>query len=214
MSPTIYTELTQHCTKDEVYEWMADVFSNIIRLHIPVDTEMGFDEMVLEIEKRFKLVYGPISYVGRSGQRVTTTDKIRIAPIPIMLLDKIADAWLSIDVGKISNFGVLAVQNRVDKHSSPWKKSTPKTNGETELTGLYVSYGGRELAAELIDRNGSIASQLNISRNILSSPTPTRVDDLLDREKFPLGNARPPQIVQHMFSCSGFRVVYAPEELQ
>lgn len=212
-SPTIYKEITEYLTDDEVYRWMAEVFSDRMRLHIPVDTEKGFDEMVLEIEKNFKLVYGPVTYRGRSGELVTTTDNVRIAELPIMLLDKIADAWLSVDVGKLSNFGVMAARNRIDKYSSPWKKSTPKTNGETEMTGLYVSYGGRELAAELIDRNSSITSQLNISRTILSHDTPSRIDDVLDRGKFPLGDARPIQMTQHMFSCAGFRIVYEPETL-
>ena len=69
------------------------------------------------------------------------------------------------------------------------------------------------MAAELIDRNGSITSQLNISRAILNDPHPTRIKDALDREKFPLGSARPIQMTQHMMSCSGFRIVYEPEEL-
>ncbi len=224
VSPTIHKELVDYCTEDEVYEWMAQVFSSQNYLHMPTESESillgtpfeeerSYDEMVLEIEKNFKLVYGPVTYRSNGGEVVTTRDKVRIAPLPIMLLDKIADSWLSVDVGKLSNFGVLASQNSVDKYSSPWKKRSPKTNGETELSGLYISYGGRELAAELIDRNGSITSQLNISRAILNDPHPTRIKDALDREKFPLGSARPIQMTKHMMSCGGFRIVYEPEEL-
>ena len=224
VSPTIHKELTDYCTEDEVYEWMAEVFSSQNYLHMPTESESillgtpfeeerSYDEMVLEIEKNFKLIYGPVTYRSNGGEMVTTRDKIRIAPLPMLLLDKIADSWLSVDVGKLSNFGVLASQNSVDKYSSPWKKRSPKTNGETELSGLYISYGGRELAAELIDRNGSITSQLNISRAILNDPHPTRIKDALDREKFPLGSARPIQMTQHMMSCAGFRIVYQPEEL-
>lgn len=225
VSPTIQKELTEYCTEEEVYEWMSHVLSSHNHLHMPVEAksqllgtpeeeDIGFDKMVLEIEKNFNLVYGPVRYVAVDGTPVVTRDKVRIAPLPMMLLDKIADSWLSVDVGKLSNFGVLASQNSVDKYSSPWKKRAPKTNGETELSGLYVSYGGRELAAELIDRNASIISQLNISRNILNSENPTRIEDALDREKFPLGTARPIQMTQHMMSCAGFRIVYEPEELK
>jgi hypothetical protein len=212
VSPRSYKEYTEVLTDTERLEWMANIINDKIYLYIPIESEKMLDEMVLEIEKNFKLVYGPVSYVGRSGQRVTTRDKFRIAPLYMMLLDKIADAWLSVDIGKHNNFGLLAAMNKADKHSTPWKKTSPRLFGETE-SQLYCSYGGREMIAELLDRSGSVASQKEVSKTILNARDPINIDEVIDREKLPLGNARPIQISQHLFNCAGFSIVYSDEKV-
>lgn len=206
-----YVEYTEALTEEERYQWIQLVINDKPYLYIPIDTETMLDEMVVTIEKEFKLVYGPVSYVGRDGERVVTENKFRIAPLNIMLLDKIADAWLSVDIGKHSNFGILAAMNRMDKHSTPWRRTPPRLFGETEAQ-LYCCYGGREMIAELLDRSGNIASQKEIARNLLHAERPTNIDNIIDREKIPLGNARPIQIARHLFACAGFEVVYGEEE--
>lgn len=206
-----YQEFTQNLNEEEQQHWMMLYINEPPYLYIPVDSEKLLDEVVVEIEKNFKLVYGPVSYVGRSGQRVVTKNKFRIAPLYMMLLDKIADAWLSVDIGKHSNFGILAAMNRMDKHSTPWRRTPPRLFGETE-SQLYCCYGGREMIAELLDRSGNITSQKEIAKKILHEENPTNIEELLDREKIPLGNARPIQITQHLFNCAGFRVKYGEEK--
>lgn len=83
---------------------------------MPVDDPKPFDEMVLEIEEHVKMVYGPVTYVGHSGERVTTKNDVRIAEIPVMLLDKIADDWLATSSGKHSNIGILAARVTADRY--------------------------------------------------------------------------------------------------
>lgn len=211
VSPRTHHEFTAVLTDYERLLWVQKVINDKIYLYIPIESEKMLDEMVSEIEKNFKLVYGPVSYVGRSGERVTTKNSFRIAPLYMMLLDKIADAWLSVDIGKHNNFGILAAMNKADKHSTPWRKTPPRLFGETE-SQLYCCYGGREMIAELHDRSGSIASQKEISKTIMTAANPMQIDEVIDREKVPLGSARPIQIVQHLFNCAGFSIVYGEED--
>lgn len=223
VSPRTYWEYCNVLTEEERKQWLLMVFNEAPYLYIPIeaDTEMVdgelkqtslfLDEMVVEIEKHFKLTYGPVSYVGRSGKRVTTKNKFRIGPLYMMLLDKIADSWLSADIGKHSNFGILAAMNQGDKFSTPWRKTPPRSIGETEGR-LYCMYGGREMIAEMMDRSGNIASQREIASQIIHADKPTAIERIVDREKIPLGNARPNQMLHHIFRCVGFDVVYEPEK--
>lgn len=206
-----YEEFVNTLTADEQELWVQWLINDKPYLYIPVDSQKAFDQMVLEIEANFKLVYGPVTYVGRSGRRVTTKNKFRIAPLYMMLLDKIADTWLSADIGKHNNFGILAAMNQVDKFSTPWRRTSPRVLGETEAR-LYCMYGGREMIAELMDRSGNIVTQQEIANQIIHHPTPGNIDNLVDRNKVPLGGARPIQIAQHQFRCAGFSVVHGDEK--
>ena len=211
VSPRTFHEFTQELTQEERYHWIQTIINSHLYLYVPIETEKQFDEMVVEIEASFKLVYGQVTYIGRGGQKVTTKNKFRIAPMYTMLLDKIADAWLSVDIGKHSNFGILAPMNWADKYAAPWRRTPPRNAGETEAR-LYAGVGGREMIAEMLDRSGNIASQKEIAKNILHAENPARIECVIDRNKIPLGSSRPIQIAQHYFRCDGFEVVYAEEK--
>lgn len=211
VSPRTYEEFTRILTDEERFLWMLNYINTPDPItYIPIETEASFAAMVQAIEKRFKVTYGPVTYRGLSGRLVKTKNKVRIGRIPIMLLDKIADTWLSVDIGKHSSFGILAAMNNADKHSSPWRKSNPKLSGETE-SGLYVCYGSRLLIAEMFDRWGNLASQRSIAKTLLTAENPSQIDKLIDRTQIGYGNARPIQIIQHYLTCAGARAVYKPE---
>lgn len=222
-----YEEFTQNLNVDERWEWLLDIFNNCLRNFFPIGNKTGpYSEMVKEIEReyfkeidpniaekvssKFKLTYGPVTYVGHRGVKVTTRNSIRIAPIAIMLLDKIADSWLAADIGKHSNFGILTAMNRPDKHTRPWRRTPPRVIGETEGR-LYCNYGGQMFIAELMDRNGNIATQREMPRQILRARQPSNIPRLIDRTKIKFNNTRPLQIVAQFNYCLGIRHVYKKE---
>lgn len=226
-SESSYKEFTEVLTAEERWDWLLYVINNVLRNYFRIDNQTGsYSEMVKQLEfdffkeidpgmaakvsSRFKLTYGPVSYIGHSGKRVVTRNKVRVAPISIMLLDKIADTWMAADIGKHNNFGILAAMNRPDKYTRPWRRTGPRGIGETEGR-IYVGYGGAELTAELMDRSGSLATQREIPRQILHSESPSNIEKIIDREKLPLGNTRALQIVGHFNYCLGIRHAYYPE---
>lgn len=211
VSPRSFKEYTEYLTEEERYEWMRYIFNKELYTYIPVDKHATAVEMITQIEQNFKLTYGPVTYRGHSGVLKKTKNKVRIAPTPIMLLDKIADDWLAVDIGKLNNFGILAAMNRADKHSRPWKQTPPRTCGETEMR-LYRVYGGVLFASELMDRNGAIATQREIAKNLLRADQPSNVYTLVDRKKIPFGSTRPLQIANQFFYCLGVKITYKKEK--
>lgn len=229
VSPSSYYEYMERLTEEERLQWVQSYINdnapiNYINIHVPDEVqaymlEKGFgrplfhDEMVLEIEKRFKLTYGPVSYVGRSGKRVTTKNKVRIAPLYIMELDKIADSWLAADLGKHNNFGILAAMNKADKYATPWRFTPPRNVSETEGR-LFRMYAKKRMIAEIIDRSGNIAAQRIIGERLITDPEPTQIEEIVDRTKVKFGSPRSNQLTHHVFRCAGFDAVYTPEELE
>lgn len=221
-SPTMALEYEQYLNDEERVQWLLKYINDKPYLHrmvnFPVDarTPEGElcnynDEKAEAIERHWNLVYDTVSYVTRNGVREETVNKVRVMPIYIQLLDKIGDHALAVDMGKLSIFGLLAPRNDGDKHDSPYKRTPPRTVGETE-GALYNLYGGREMIAETLDRNGSLETQLEIARNFYHSKTPTNIDRIVDRKKNPLGKYRPVQIVKHMFEVAGAGFEYSPEK--
>lgn len=211
VSPEMEHKFRHLLSDEERRDWLKMLVNEKPWLMIPIDTKEQFDSMVLKIESEFKLVYGPVEYIGESGEKVRTASNVRVAPLYIMLLDKIADTWLSVDIGSMSHFGILSGHNRTTKYGKPWKKSSPKNIGETE-GHIDVSYGGRHMLAELRDRNASIVSQRLSAQHILRAKFPTNIDNLIDRKIHPYQKDRPLQFVQHYLRPAGAELVYVEEE--
>lgn len=212
ISKDTYVEFTQNLTNEERYQWLLDIFNTALYNYLPITTQDPYDVIVTKLNERFKITYGPVTYVAADGEKVTTKNSFRIAPIPIMLLDKFADTWLSVDIGTHSNFGVLTAMNEVDRHTRPWRATPTRVFGETEGR-IYACYGGEEMIAELLDRSGNVASQQQIAYNILKAPNPADIERIVDREQIPLGNTRSLQIFNSFLACIGVKIDYKPEEL-
>lgn len=206
-----YDFFRDEITDEERYEHLADIVNEGIYLYYPIDNEKLTDQVVRELELKYKTTYGPVSYVGDSGERVTTQNNIRIAPLYLMLLDKIADDWSSVSSGKLQHFGVLSPMTKSEKFSYPYRNSPVRTIGETEGR-IFAGYCGREAIAEMMDRSNNPFSQRNTVWNILNSETPGNIDRVVDRNYIPLGSNRPLQLVSHMTKVAGFEHVYEPED--
>lgn len=197
--------------EEEKQQHLCDVVNEGIYLYYPVDNEKDIIKVVQEVDKAFKPTFGPVSFVGDSKQRVTTSNNIRIAPLYMMLLDKIADDWSSVSSGKLQHFGVLSPQTKTEKFMYPYRNSPVRTIGETEGR-IFAGYCGREAIAEMMDRSNSPFTQRNVIWNILSSNVPTNIDHVVDRDYVRLGGSRPLQLIRHIMGVAGVEIVYEPED--
>lgn len=200
-------------TDEEKYDHLATVVNDGIYLYYPIDNDRETSEVVKNLETAFKPTYGPVSYVGNSGQRVTTANFVRVAPLYVMLLDKIADDWSSVSSGKLQHFGVLSPTTKSEKFSNPFRNSPVRTIGETEGR-IFAGYCGREAIAEMMDRSNSPATQRNVAWSILNADKPTDIQHVVDRDYIRLGGARPLQLVRHILGAAGYGIVYEPENPQ
>lgn len=205
-----YQFFANEVTDEEKFDHLVTVVNDGIYLYYPIDNDRETAEVTKNLEKAFKPTYGPVSYVGNSGNRVTTENFVRIAPLYIMLLDKIADDWASVSLGKLQHFGVLSPITKSEKFAHPFRNTPVRTIGETEGR-IFAGYCGREAIAEMMDRSNSPATQRNVAWSLLNSDKPTDINHVVDRDYIRLGGARPLQLVRHILGAAGYGIVYEPE---
>lgn len=206
-----YIFYTAQVSDAERYEHIRDIVNEGIFIFLPIDNQKDTPEIVKDLEKHFRPTYGPVTYVGDSGNRCTTERNVRIAPLYMMLLDKIADDWSSVSSGKHQHFGVLSPPTKSEKFSYPFRNSPVRTIGETEGR-IFAGYCGREAIAEMMDRSNSPMTQRNVVWNIMNADKPGNIEKVVDREYNKLGASRPLQLVRHIEICAGFVAKYEPEE--
>jgi hypothetical protein len=209
VSPKMYIWFTDGEYKGTRTEHLASIINNGIYLYIPPDNAPESDEIVSELEKHYRPLYGPVSYIGNSGKRVTTINPVRIGSVYVMLLEKTGDDWTAVSSGKLQNFGVLSQVTNADKFSQPSRNQAIRALGESEVR-IYVAYAGAEITSDILDRNNNPITHRKILDNILSADKPTNIDLLVNRAEIPLGGSKPLTLVKHMAQMSGWEMAYAP----
>lgn len=203
-------EFYMNISKDDKYEHLASVLNDGIYVYFPIENQKDIIEIIKEIEAKYTPTFGPVTYVGNSGRKVVTKEDIRVAPLYMMLLEKIADDWSSVSTGNLQHFGILSQITKAEKFAMPYRNSPVRTIGETEGR-IFTGYCGREAIAEMMDKSNNPATQRNMVWNVLDSANPTNIQEVVDRNFITLGGTKPKQILGHMFGCHGFKMVYEPE---
>lgn len=209
VSPKMFNFYTKEISDQDKFNHLYSVCKDGIYLFIPVDNEPQTDDIVRKLEKHYKPTYGPVSYVGTSGKRVTTKSPVRISTLYMMLLEKIGDDWAAVSSGKLQHFGILSQLTKSDKYSQPTRNQAVRAIGETEAR-IFVSYCGQKLAAELMDRNNNPVTHKATVWNILDSKYPTDIGYVIDRSQIKLGGAKPIQLVNHILQTGGIKLNYKP----
>lgn len=190
-------------------EHMIDALEDGIYLFHPSNNDPELPDVVDEIQNNFMPHMSRITYRGNSGKVVTTREKFLIGEIYFILLEKTGDDWTSVSSGKLQNFGILSHINNQDKHASPWRQQAIRAWGETE-TAIGVSYMGTPVMAEIMDRNNNINAHRQGIYTILRADNPSNIDVLIDRDKIPLGSAKPLELVKHLALCNGWEFIHQP----
>lgn len=170
---------------------------------------------VMDLEEKFPQTYGPVRHaMVTEGDYVTTLSNHRIAPLPIMLLDKTTDDTLVAATAAHGAFGVLTKHNHADRYSKPWKDSPPRGLGESEDRAYAAHSESPEMVAEMMDRSNNPAAQLEMVRQIVNTDRPGDIKEIIDRERIPLGDAKPLQLSENFFQCYGAVFEYVPEDMR
>lgn len=195
--------------KGLAHEHMIEAMEDGIYLHHPSNNDPELPNVVEGVKSEFMPHMSRVTYRGNSGRMVTTREKILIGEIYFIVLEKTGDEWTSVSSGKLQNFGILSHINNQDKNTSPWRQQAIRAWGETE-TAIGVSYMGTEVMAEIMDRNNNIEAHRYGVYNILRAENPANIPVLIDRDKIPLGSAKPLELVKHLALCNGWQFAYQP----
>lgn len=182
---------------------LAYIIKKFPYMYVPPDNEPELKEMMAELEAKYKPLYGPVSYVGFSGNRVTTVHPVRIGSIYIMLLEKTGDDWTAVSSGRLQHFGVLSQVTNADKYASPSRNQAIRAWGEAEVR-ILASYCGPEITADILDRNNNPETHKAILHSLLRADKPTNIDRVVDRNVVRLGGSKPLQHVKHLAKCGGW----------
>lgn len=216
VSPEMY-KLYSEMDEEGQFTHLDGVMQSIIEdgkdklyLYQPTDNEVELIDTVKEIEKHYKPVYGPVSYIGNSGKLVPTVNNVRVGSMYFMLLEKIGDTWSALSSGRLQHFGVLSKLNKTDRNFQPTRTNPVRGAGEAE-TRIIISYVGKKAIAEIFDRNNNPTTHKEIVKNILTAENPFEIDKLLNRDKMPYGGAKPLQLTNHLSVTMGWRFKYTKE---
>lgn len=210
VSPKMFKFFSTELPELGKFDHLYSVVKDGVYLYIPTDNEPESDEIVKQLEKHYKPTYGPVSYIGSSGNQVTTKLPVRISSMYMMLLEKIGDDWAAVSSGKLQHFGILSQLTKSDKYSQPTRNQAVRAIGETEAR-IFVSYCGQRLVAEIMDRNNNPTTHKSIVWNILNSPVPTNIEYVVDRNIIKYGGSKPLQLISHICQVGGFKFVYSSE---
>jgi hypothetical protein len=176
-------------------------------LYMRSDHELMLKNMVADIQRLYPSTFTPVTYRGASGNIVTTEEPIRIAPLSIIMLEKIADSWSAVASTRRQHAGVLATLSNADKYSERIRNQPTKAYGESEIR-IVISYSGTLTAAEILDRNNSVETHKAMCWSIFEAESPTRIARAVDRNVIPLDGSRSLQTVNHVWACSGMEMTW------
>lgn len=209
VSPEMYGWFADDLVKADKDQYLSEIVEKTTTLYVPTDNQPETQDIVLELEQHYRPVYGPVTYVGNSGRRVTTKKNIRIGSMYVILLEKIGDDWSAVSSGKLQVLGVLSQLTKTDKYSKPARNQAVRGDGEAEVR-IGIAYVGSEYMAERMDRNNNPQTHKIMTKNLVAAEHPTNVENLVDRQSHPFGGSKPPQLVRHLAEVSGFCFEYSP----
>lgn len=181
---------------------LAYAFSKGIYIYAPVDNPVDYAEAVKEVEELVKPLHAPVKYKTPAGITETTVDPVRIAPMYMMLLEKIPDDWAAVASAKRQHYGVLSKITAFDKYSTPERPQSTRITGEAEVR-LMTAAMDPMVVADLVDRSSNPAAARIVNRSIMQSDTPSNIDHNIHREDHPLGYSKIQVFIHHLLECDG-----------
>lgn len=183
------------------------ILSKGIYLWMPPNNPIDYISAVLALEERYKPTYGPVTYTPPGGVPTVTKLPIMIGGVYVSVLEKTGGDYSGAASAKLQHHGIPAKITKMDKHAYPCRASPVRLTGEAEIRWFSAACGGT-VAADLVDQSNNPVVHKEIIANIIESPTPTNIEVVIDRNKFPIGNGRNILVVKHLLECAGMQFVY------
>ena len=206
-SPKVANWFRDGSYKGTKIDHLMSILNDKIYLYMPPEDSPELSTMIMELEKNYRPLYGPVSYVGNSGNRVTTVNNVRIGGVYMLMLEKIGDSWTAVSSGKLQHFGILSQVFNSDKYSQPSRVQAIRALGEAEVR-IFVSYVGPEITADIMDRSNNPITHNHILDTLLNADKPTDLYSAVNRKECPLGGSKPLGLVKHIGICSGWQFKY------
>lgn len=192
-------------------KYMTTVLVDGITLWIPTDAKKGLMDVVTDLESSIYCpTYGQVEYVGNSGKRCVTRQKVRIGKLSVLVLEKDGRDGNSVASPRTQVHGVPAQITKEGKYADAARRNPIRGTDEAGIRILAANCAEGEFAAEVIDRNNSPTTHGIVCESILTADKPSNIEYNVDRVKHPLGSAKPMQFITHMAETAGWEFSYVP----
>ncbi len=222
LSPRKHSTITSSRYKQTPRQHVDSILPhrNNLRIFLPTDNEVDMMEAISQLSSEFPIDFGPVSYIGASGNRITTIEDVMIASMYIIMLEKTGSDWSAVSSGTLQQHGILSKLTQHDKHSRGGRANPTRTVGEDETRLLLAATSNNYSAQKLVPKYGptaadgqAVVEMMDLSNNpavhqegvrqILKAESPTRIQTLIDRNKFPLGGNRALRLITHHLEIAG-----------
>lgn len=177
-----------------------------LKVWMPTDNPISYFDAYLKLKEEYPVPVGPVKYrPPGSPKHITTKEDILIAPMYLMLLEKIGNGWSAVASAKVQHFDIPAKVSALDKYFNPGKQSPGRITGEGEVRLFNANTGNGEAVTELMSQNTNRDDHRMVTNKILSSDTPTNIARVIDRKKYPCRGGRVIEYTTHMNECCGFK---------
>lgn len=185
---------------------LRTILDDTIRLFMPPDNPVMYREAIRQLRaEKFPICHSHITYRGQSGRIVTTKAKNLIGTEYYLLLEKMAGSAAAGSSFNLQMHGLPTRLSAAQKHSCEVRLSATRF-GEAEWR-IFMAYTKYGVAADILDMTNNTEVHREIVRNIHKAQQPTNIPEVVDREKFPVGNGKPLQLVKHFLGCAGTEFV-------
>lgn len=176
-----------------------------VELFCPTDRKYFGAEQCRRIMRKHDFPTTRVRYRAPNGELVWTKDPVVIAPIYIILLEKMGEYWASCAIPKLTHFGTLSTLTQVDKYSLPWRNTPTRFTGESEIR-LFLAACGGWFTNRLLSFANTPTMQKAAVVKILQSKNPMKIPSMIDEKATPLGRGRPLQMYKHIQACRGIHL--------
>ena len=160
-----------------------------IHIQIPTDNPVRIDEAIEKLLERYPKCHGKLLLTLDDGRKVLSDRPGTIGKQYMIILEKTGDEYSAVSSPVLQSQGVPGKLTKGDKQSSPGRPQATRITGETEGR-ILNSLVGHDTLFELLDIANSPTTHRAVCRELLTHPTPTNIDRIVDREKYPRGNNR------------------------
>lgn len=190
---------------------IKEVLKDDIHLWIPTDNPRQNDTMMAELLAKYPKCYGPILMTMDDGRKVLSKNFGTIGKQYIIILEKTGDEYSAVASPVLQHQGIPGKLTKADKQSSPGRPQATRITGETEGR-LINSLAYYDALFILLDIANSPTTHRAVCRTLLTHPTPTNIDKIVDRAKYPRGNNRIVRIGNDGLFAAGFMFQYRKVE--
>lgn len=203
-SSPYYYQLLVSRNKDipEYQKHVQYVLDHGVTIFLPPNSPTIGIQQIRDLEEYTPIKYGPLTYVGRHGTKVTTKNDIMIGSAITIVLEKTGSIWSAVSSAKRQHFGFLTKLTNSNKLGLPWREAPTRFTGEAEVR-LMLAYTNASTVAEILNLNNDPNAMRHLVRNRVKAETPTALAKAIDWDVVGRDGHRGVNYVRNMLSCGG-----------